>query len=1027
MVREFYGDVLPDTGYYCLTILPAGTHIWAETLDELTELTAERIDRSGLYFGTASFQSFANRKQSNVLGLKSLRLDIDAGPEKLAKHGPGAVYATQKDALRASVAFFRASGLMPTYVVSSGAGLHIYYCMTESVEPGLWLGMSKGLSALGAKHGLKIDPSVTEDSARILRVPGAPHPNGERVKVLQRTGVFHEPSELMSKLGAVAAPVRPSRGINDDLEFDLAFQGPPSSAVKIAQHCGALREVAASKGDVPEPHWRAMIGLVKRTVEGLDIAQEWSSGYDGYNEAEVERKFNNWSTGPTTCNEFSKHSSACQSCPHWGKIKSPIALGLMTVVEIETLPVEAQTILAPLAVQAPTGDIWDGSIPAGFSVEKTDGGAYYLQQRVKDKIESATGDEVPVDKSIPFTTSIWWFSQWAEAEGSDDNAQVVLHLWVGGFNTKVYTMDQALIASPAKLLEFLSGKAIHTTHHKKAGQAMQDYAKAQIQHIHASRKNLKISDHMGLRTLDDGTLVASQGRYTIFPDGTVRDTMLSPALRSMANCFDVPLPPGADVWGPEVWDDHIRPRAERYVEFIKKFYGAPGMERFQLAIMLGLASPFMAFVTGEYAGGAELPNNSSLTVSLFSQETARGKTTAAQASIMAYGRPGKLTNDSGTSGATVNGRLGALSMHGTLPSVMDEMTDLNPTAVATTVSTVANGAGKRTMTSQRTLRQESTWALINIITTNVSQQDMVTAARASAGPVLYRMLEINVDDMPEYDIDQREAFRLEWAEVNRECVGALGAMIHREICALGLNTCSQLVTKCVTKAEQYVLASQSARFQSRGLGAMIALDVVLRKLGLTMFDTRTVMETFKTAHNNNVEYVTENTAAIDPLQQLASALIDLAPFTLVTEGERDGGARHDRPLNLRVPDVVHGRHITSSGITYLSAEGLRDWCQKKGISVRPITAAAMKAGIIQGTKARVNGIEVLRTSSMRTLTKGLVGDMHLVCPAYTILTRKLRAHMRVDGGLHMVPELIDGAPKVAPLSDEPEEPTGTDA
>ncbi len=90
---------------------------------------------------------------------------------------------------------------------------------------------------------------------------------------------IHDPAELREKLG-VLAPVRKATGINDDL--DLSYQGPPSSAVKIAGHCGALREVASTGGNVAEPHWRAMIGLVKRTVEGLDIAHQWSSGYDGY-------------------------------------------------------------------------------------------------------------------------------------------------------------------------------------------------------------------------------------------------------------------------------------------------------------------------------------------------------------------------------------------------------------------------------------------------------------------------------------------------------------------------------------------------------------------------------------------------------------------------------------------------------------------------------------------------------------------------------------------------------------------------
>ena len=344
MLKEFYGDILPEEGCYCLTLLPQGEHVWADSLDELVYITEQRIDRSGLYFCTAAFQSFANRKQTNVLGLKALRLDIDAGPEKFAKHGGEGVYETQKDALAACLGFFRETELMPSYVVSSGAGLHIYYCLTETIDPADWLRLAKGLSALGEKHNLLIDPSVTQDSARILRVPGAPHPNGKRVSILRRTGVVHSPEALRKSLGLMEAPRKFDMSINEDL--DLSYQGPPSSAEKIVEHCAALAHVAGVQGNVQEPYWRAMIGLVKRTVEGLEIAQEWSSGHPDYDPSEVENKFHAWTTGPTTCTEFSKHTKACQSCPHRGKVKSPIALGLMTTTEIQTLPEEEQVVLA---------------------------------------------------------------------------------------------------------------------------------------------------------------------------------------------------------------------------------------------------------------------------------------------------------------------------------------------------------------------------------------------------------------------------------------------------------------------------------------------------------------------------------------------------------------------------------------------------------------------------------------------------------------------------------------------------------
>lgn len=1024
MLEQFYGDVLPGAGYYCLTLLPSGQHVWADSLDELAALTHDHMERSGLYFGTAAFQSFANRKQSNVLALKSLRLDIDAGAEKLAKHGEDAVYATQREALAACLQFFGDAHLPPTYIVSSGAGLHVYFCLDEAVDPDTWEGLAAGLTAVGRQHGLKIDPAVTEDSARILRVPGAPHPNGKRVQILRRLDKFYTVDELRSLL-KVAPARKYDTSINAELEN--AYQGPPSSALKVAQHCAALREVAEARGDVQEPLWRAMIGLVKRTVEGLDIAHEWSDGYEGYDPAEVDRKFHGWTTGPTTCNEFSRHTKACEGCPHRGKIKSPINLGLMTAPEIEELPEEEQAVLQPPAPAPTLGNPWDGRVPAGFSVETTKSGQLTLVQQIHTEVESPTGEMVPAIVKVPFTYNVFWFSQWAEADTSDDTAQVTLHLWTGAV-IKRYTMDQSLVASPAKLLEYLSGKAIHTTNHKKAAQAMQEYAKAQLLHIHAHSKNVKVTDHLGLRTLDTGELVCAHGRYTIFPDGAIRETMLGAQLRPLAEAFPVPVPPdGADAWGPDVWASHIAPRAQKHVDFLKKYYATEGMERFQLAIMLSMASPLMAFVTGEYGGGSVLPINSSLTVSLYSRETARGKTTCAQSAILAYGRPSMLSSDSGKAGASVNGRLGRLSLHGTMPSIMDEMSDLLPTEVATTVSSVANGTGKQTMTNTRVLRQEATWSLINIITTNVSQRDMVSVARSAAGPVLYRLLEIDVDGMPEYSSALRASFREDWLEVNRDCAGALGALIHREICAIGLDGMLRLTTRCVSKAEELVGATQSARFQSRGLGAMLALEAILQRLGLQIFRLPDLVREFKRAHDANVEYVTENTMPTDPLQLLARALLDLAPHTVVTQEEPWGNVRRgvQRALNARVPEIVKGRHIRSTETTYLAAEALREWCRENGVSERPLIVAARTDGVLIPRTAKRGSSVVHRSSAPKTLTKGLEGDMGIHTEAYTFNIRRLNQILQLESSGFELIENPEGASEAA--EKVAQEATGTEA
>lgn len=1001
MLNEFYGDVLPAQGYFCLLLLPEARHVWAESHEELVELTEQYADRTGVYFATAAFETIANRKQSNVSSLRALRLDIDAGAKKLAKHGIDAVYATQKDALADSVAFFKSTRLMPSYIVSSGEGLHLYFCFDADLQPDAWLPLAKGLSALGRQHKLKIDPSVTEDSARILRPLGGLHENGKRVAAIKRTGITYSAAQLAALLPVEAvmpaAPKRARSGINDDIV--TAFQGAPSSALKVAQNCAALREIAVSGGDVPEPQWRAMLGLVKRTVEGLDIAQEWSSGHADYDEAEVERKFNAWTTGPTTCTEFAKHTSACAGCAHQGKVKSPINLGLMTTPEIELLPEEVQEAVAPAAPapRAATGKPWDDCMPPGFDVVSTKSGAPVLVYSLKTEKESDTGEMVPVVINIPFTHDIFWFGQWAEADGTDDAAQVTLHLWTGQ-GVKNYLMDQTLVASTFKLLEFLAGKAIHTTTHKRAPQAMQDYAKAHLQRIKSISKRPKVTDHLGLRILDDGELVCAHGQHVIYADGSIHKAMLGASLRGVAEQFPLPVPDSfSGAWEPEVWDEHVLPLARQHVGFLQKYYARPGMEKFQLAIMMGLASPLMAFVTGEFHRGSLLPRMSALSVSLFSRESARGKTTAAMSALLAYGKPSGLTNDSGKAGTTDNARVSGLSIFGTMPNVMDEMGGASPLSVAGIISAVANGSGKRRSNKDGGLNDSIPWALINLVTTNTSQRDMISAIQSDSGAIQYRLLELNVENSPEYDQATRDSFTTDWAALNRLCTGALGAVIHREICALGVERANQLVASCCAKAGAALRAEQSARFQYRGLGAMLALHLLLTKLGLAPFALGPMVEAFRVAHDAGRDFVVDNVLPTGGLELLSRALQELAPHTLVTEHEtriNQHTTKYDMALNARVPDVVYGRHIKSLGRTYLSVQALREWCTKRGASEPEIVRTARAEGILV-THTQVRSAKdgerkpVARSAEYFNLAKGLRDSMDLRCRVYTIDVRRL--------------------------------------
>lgn len=951
MLSKFYEAVLPAQGQYCLFLLPQAQHVWVESLEELAERTESYGQRKGVYFGTAAFGTETRRTQTNVLALKALRLDIDAGPEKLAKHGEDAVYPTQRDALADCVRFFKESKLAPTYVVSSGAGLHIYYCLAEPVAPALWLSMAKALSLLGNAHGLKIDPSVTEDSARILRPIGALHNNGSRVTILKDTGRFYGSEELMDTLGALPPPPVRKYDLSINDEAISRYEGPPSSAIKIASRCAALNEVAQAGGDVPEPFWRAMLGLVKHTVEEGEIAHEWSAGYDGYDPEEVERKLDAWATGPTTCAEFAKHTGACKDCQFKGKVKSPILLGRMTEVEIETLPEEKKPILIPEPVA--TGDAWDGQIPRGFTVDSVKGAPPTLIWHTTKETDNGDGDVIKTAVAVPVTQEIFWYSHWSDVEHQGDTAQIIAHKWDAlTERVKSFAIPSAALASRSDLAKTLAEAGIQLTIDKRAPTAMEAYNKAQFQRIKDMSRRLRVSDRFGLRIQENGEMVAVHGKYVIQGDGCISEAMIAPTLRQTSEFYSLPIPPKfSGEWAPDVWDQYILPAAQKHVTFMKEHYTGEKMGQYQLAFMLGLASPLMAFVTGGYMSGTSLPPNG-LSVSLYEREGGKGKTTLMQAVMLAYGKPEELSKDQNAQGSTDLARIAKLSMWGTMPASFDEMGRTGEKSVSNLISAVANGSGREGALKDGGLRSTSRWSLICLVSTNRSQRDMVTVSEAESSAVQYRLLELDMNNTPDFDASKRNQFARQWAELKNTCAGALGAVVQRAICAMGAANANKLVMDCVERAANLIESDKEDRFQYRALGAMLALHVILKKQDLDMFSVKDLVAEFKRANENAKVYVKENTLSSDGLELLATAIHALRPHTIVTE---NAGFTRGRPEYRKfavhagghIPPRVEARYIRDQNRIFISVDALRDWCKDHHVRDAEIVRAAREADVLR--------------------------------------------------------------------------------
>jgi len=340
-LKTFYRQVLPDTGHYCLFIVGSKRHLWADSIDELVRLTEARSDATDVYYGTAAFKGPDNRTQANVDKKKCFYLDLDAGAAKLAKHGPDKVYTTQRDALAGLVWFYKATGLTPSLIVSSGEGLHVYWELDAPVDGATWTRVAKAFQKFCIANGLKVDSAVTADNARVLRPIGTTHPNGKSVAVLKDTGRVWRLNEFAKAVGVSATQNvlalhedewadgahfegGADLSVNDDLHL---ADSPPKSMARVLTECGAACYANANQENIEEPYWRLMIGLAKHTTEGREAAHAVSCRHPDYDSDETDAKFDRWEAGPSTCERFAEYSTACAQCKHKGMIKSPIQLG----------------------------------------------------------------------------------------------------------------------------------------------------------------------------------------------------------------------------------------------------------------------------------------------------------------------------------------------------------------------------------------------------------------------------------------------------------------------------------------------------------------------------------------------------------------------------------------------------------------------------------------------------------------------------------------------------------------------------
>jgi len=315
---SFLQRVLPSTGFYAsLTISSKGQRQkFFSTVEELA-VSVISYDRRGdnTYYAISAYNDRRSRKQENVRVTKVIALDVDCGSDK--------PFPTWKEGLAATGAFIGQLNLPKPMIVHSGNGLHVYWVLTEELEPMRWKPLAEALKKAAKARGFEIDPAVPADNARVLRPIGtANRKSGTTVRLLV--------DALPSTTAQLSACLAPYMAPRSDLAQALSF--PLANATVVAAKCPQINWAIKHQSEVEEPFWYGLLGIAAYCQDEAATAIAWSDQHPQYNQDETIHKLQHWkqaATGPTTCKKFEElRPAGCKGCKFKNKVGTPARLGV---------------------------------------------------------------------------------------------------------------------------------------------------------------------------------------------------------------------------------------------------------------------------------------------------------------------------------------------------------------------------------------------------------------------------------------------------------------------------------------------------------------------------------------------------------------------------------------------------------------------------------------------------------------------------------------------------------------------------
>jgi hypothetical protein len=976
MNATFYRDILPvrDDAHYALWAKHNKQHTFAEGFDAFIQILEETDGADNYYFSTAVF-SEAERKNDVAVAVKCFKLDLDAGPEKYDIDNPEKAYRTQRDAGDGLQAFVKMTGLMPTYVVSSGHGLHVYYALDEEcTDLAHWKHVARALQAKAVELGLRADPAVTSDIGRLLRVIGSVHTGSDTlVKILI------DNSKKKWSMSAFAEKVSARKFSQADVDkfsadYETQYQPYQASAEKMSRKCGVMQGAMASSFVLEYPVWLAVIQTVDRSIEGRALAHSISKSnaeaFDGtYDEAEVEKKLDSLKGDIVGCDAFAQSpltAKICAKCPQRGKVHGPKQLGRLTGGEeieagVSPQPTEEEKEELDEVLGAedfPSHEAINGvehfgkHLPFHYRfVPATLGGKRTLRLMVRRP--KGDDDEDTIEYAL-IDTPFYLSAHASFTETSTPMYQ--MRVWEPGTQRWIpKDLPAAVTTKTDELLRTLAlAGVVRLRFRKSDNDAIHQYVMNLINAIRHTDPRPSAKLQLGFSFDSAGRPAYIQGRYAIKHDGSLCRAMLGGELASKSVYTKSTRVPVLEVSERDSFDEthwnEVENGARMLAGAYKELFENSPMYEMIAAVALG--SIIMPFTHEACPNQSAIPPGGFALV-LTSTASGIGKTTLLElaASPFYNTQAGLKVQGSMEAGGSHVARMKTAAQLGCMPNLQDEATGMEPKQLSNLIYALANGQDKVRVTQDgRGMQDTLTFSSVALISTNSPVREALVTFRPDGQGDQARIIEINLDTVPRDELptgfgkpDGGAYWRNLYSERIAPYTGTVGLLLAREIIRVGFTNVHRRTGEALGKLQEKFGASPTERnFIAAITGAHVA-SILLRRHGVELFDMNRVMNTFKTVFNDNRSWLASSIST--PMESARKLTNDLYENTLITEGYTKA-TKHGGGDRLLVPfrGSPEARLVHSMNRLHVTVRAAQEWCRKNNVSFERFCHAGLEEG-----------------------------------------------------------------------------------